>query len=153
MQRLLGAESLRKCLHWFRADLRSAADLIAAKANFFPKEEIAGEHLVCEKKDIPAGGGRSFVIKGSDIPYLLIHLEDGSFKAYEQKCTHLSCAVYYKKGSGQIVCPCHNGFFNASDGSVIAGPPPRKLPHLRVIEKGDKIYVAAPSPSNDNENV
>ena len=150
---LVGRREFAKMLALVSGGLALGSGLIAAKANFFPKEEIAGEHLVCEKKDIPVGGGRSFVIKGSDIPYLLIHLEDGSFKAYEQKCTHLSCAVYYKKGSGQIVCPCHNGFFNASDGSVIAGPPPRKLPHLRVIEKGDKIYVSAPGPSNDNETV
>jgi cytochrome b6-f complex iron-sulfur subunit len=56
------------------------------------------------------------VIEGDSTPYLMIHLEDGSFHAYEQKCTHLSCAVFYAKGTGKIECPCHRGFFDAATG-------------------------------------
>lgn len=116
---------------------------VAAKAHFFPPEEIKGEHFVCKADSVPVGGTRSFVLEGSPIPYILIRLENGDWRAYEQKCTHLSCAVYYKPGSGQIVCPCHEGFFDATTGEVLAGPPPRALPALQVMLKGEDVYVTA----------
>jgi len=123
--------------------LAAGTGAVAVKANFFPEEKIEGEHFVCKKSEIPVGGTRSFVIKGSTIPYVLIHLEDGDLRAYEQKCTHLSCAVFYKPNSGKIECPCHNGWFDAKTGEVLAGPPPRALPRLDVVEKADGIYVKA----------
>lgn len=123
--------------------LATGSAYVAIKANFFPPEEVKGEHFVCKADSVPQGGTRSFVMEGSSIPYILIRLENGSWKAYEQKCTHLSCAVYYKPGSGQIVCPCHEGFFDAMTGEVLAGPPPRPLPALEVVLKGDDVYVKA----------
>ena len=123
--------------------LAAGSGAVAVKANFFPEQKIEGEHFVCKKSDIPVGGTRSFVISGSTIPYVLIHLEDGQLRAYEQKCTHLSCAVFYKPGTGKIECPCHNGWFNALTGEVLAGPPPRPLPRLDVLEKPDGVYVKA----------
>ncbi|SEW51285.1 Rieske (2Fe-2S) protein [Chitinophaga arvensicola] len=116
---------------------------VAVKANFFPPEKVQGEHFICKADSVPTGGTRSFVLAGSDIPYILVKLETGHWRAYEQKCTHLSCAVYYKPGSSQIVCPCHEGFFDAMTGEVIAGPPPRPLPALEVVVKGEDIYVRA----------
>jgi Rieske Fe-S protein len=56
--------------------------------------------------------------------------------------------VYYKPGSGQIVCPCHEGFFDAMTGEVLAGPPPRPLPALEVMLNGDDVYVKAGSPGH-----
>jgi Rieske Fe-S protein len=123
--------------------LMVGSGLVAAKANFFPKEELAGEHFVCKKDEVPSGGTRAFVIEGSTIPYILIHLETGEFKAYEQKCTHLSCSVFYKPGTGVIYCPCHEGSFDAKTGNVLAGPPPRALPSLEVLFKGNEIFVKA----------
>lgn len=123
--------------------LMVGSGMVAGKAYLFPKEEVEGEHFVCDIKDIPLGGTKAFLIEGSKIPYILIHLEDGTFTAYEQKCTHLSCAVYYQPGSGEIVCPCHEGKFNAKTGDVLAGPPPRPLPKLEVLVKEQLIYVKA----------
>lgn len=123
--------------------LMVGSGLVAVKAHLYPKEEVSGEHFVCTKGEVPSGGTRAFVIKGSTIPYILIHLENGEFKAYEQKCTHLSCSVFYKPGTGIIHCPCHEGSFDAKTGDVIAGPPPRALPKLDVFFKGDDIYVKA----------
>ena len=121
--------------------LAMGSGYVAAKANFFPPEKIEGEHFVCKKNELPVGGTRSFFIKDSTVPYILIHLEDGQFRAYEQKCTHLSCAVFYKPGSGKIECPCHKGLFDALTGDALEGPPPRPLPRLDVFFKGDEVYV------------
>jgi cytochrome b6-f complex iron-sulfur subunit len=130
--------------------LATGSGLVAAKANFFPEEELQGEHFVCKKNDIPIGGTRTFVIEGSTIPYVLIHLEDGQLRAYEQKCTHLSCAVFYKPNSQRIECPCHNGWFDALTGEVLAGPPPRPLPRLDVVMKGEDVYVKAFSANKEH---
>ncbi|CAL1518913.1 Rieske (2Fe-2S) protein [Chitinophaga sp. MM2321] len=123
--------------------LAAGSAYVAIKANFFPPAEVQGEHFVCKASTVPVGGTRSFVIAGSEIPYILIRLENGEWRAYEQKCTHLSCAVFYKPGSGKIECPCHNGFFDAMTGENLEGPPPRPLPKLDVVVKGDDIYVKA----------
>lgn len=121
--------------------LMVGSGLVAAKAYLDPKEKVAGEHYVCEKEEIPVGGTRGFVIEGSTVPYILIHLENGEFRAYEQKCTHLSCSVFYEPGSGKIECPCHKGFFDAMTGEVLQGPPPRALPRLEVFFKETGVFV------------
>jgi cytochrome b6-f complex iron-sulfur subunit len=121
--------------------LMVGSGLVAAKAHLLPKEKVKGEHFICKKGDVPVGGTWPFVIDGSTIPYILIHLESGEFRAYEQKCTHLSCSVFYAPGTGKIECPCHHGFFDALTGEVLQGPPPRALPKLEVLFKEDKIFV------------
>ena len=141
--RLVTRRDFAKFLCLVSGGLATGSGYVAAKVHFFPGEEIAGEHFVCKKAEIPVGGTKSFVISGSTIPYVLIHLEDGELRAYEQKCTHLSCAVFYKPGTGQIECPCHNGWFDARTGEVVAGPPPRALPRLDVVLKGEDVYVKA----------
>lgn len=123
---------------------------VAVKAKFFPLKKVVGEHFVCKKGELPLGGTRSFLIEGSTVPYILIHLENGQFRAFEQKCTHLSCAVFYKPGSGKIECPCHNGLFDALTGEALEGPPPRPLPRLDVIFKGDEVYVKEYNPDNSD---
>ena len=123
--------------------LAAGSGFVALKAQFAPPPEVKGEHKVCNVSDVPVGGTHAFVIAGSTIPYILIRLENGAWRAYEQKCTHLSCAVYYRPGSGQIECPCHNGFFDAMTGEQLAGPPPRPLPALEVVVKGEEIFVKA----------
>jgi cytochrome b6-f complex iron-sulfur subunit len=123
--------------------LATGSAFVAAKSVFFPGKKVQGKHKVCRVDELPAGGTRSFVLAGSATPYILIHLENGEFKAYEQKCTHLSCAVFYKPGSGKIECPCHNGWFDAMTGEVLQGPPPRPLPRLEVEVNGNDIFVSA----------
>lgn len=123
--------------------LATGSAFVAAKAIFFPGKNIEGVHRVCRVQDLPVGGTRFFVLEGSSTPYILIHLENGEFRAYEQKCTHLSCAVFYQPGTGKIECPCHNGWFDAMTGEVLQGPPPRALPQLKVEVKDDEILVSA----------
>jgi Rieske Fe-S protein len=117
---------------------------VAAKDRLFPPHRIQGEVLVCNTSEVPVGGTRAFVVPGAKTPFILIHLNDGSWRAYEQKCTHLSCAVFYQPDSDKIQCPCHNGWFDARTGTVLQGPPPRPLPHLDLVIKGDEIYVTEP---------
>jgi Rieske Fe-S protein len=61
---------------------------------------------------------------------LLIRFADGSYAAYDASCTHLGCQVHYNKYEN--FCPCHGGTFDARTGAVLAGPPPRPLPKIRL---------------------
>ncbi|HEX5316730.1 MAG TPA: Rieske 2Fe-2S domain-containing protein [Candidatus Kapabacteria bacterium] len=56
-------------------------------------------------------------------------------------CTHLSCSVYYSAKNDRLECPCHQGFFSVKDGSVLQGPPSRRLPQI-VLTRNDSKLVA-----------
>lgn len=115
--------------------------VIAGKALSDNDEINYEKQIVCTKNDIPTGGTKSFVLPHENIPYILVRTEQEEYYAYEQKCTHLSCAVYYKPGTGKIECPCHNGWFDVKTGEVLQGPPPRPLKKLEVIIEGENIFV------------
>jgi len=115
---------------------------IVIKSLLFPKEGLKGEHFVCNVSEVAVGEMFQFKIEGTRVvPYILIRLEEDHWRAFEQKCTHLACAVRYRVDLNQIECPCHQGFFNVESGDVIAGPPPRRLPQLEVVVRNEKIYV------------
>jgi Rieske Fe-S protein len=97
--------------------------------------------------EIPVGGVKLFRYPTADDPALLIRLADTEFVAYWQKCTHLSCPVHFSKQTGRIECPCHNGAFDAKTGKVLAGPPPRPLPAIRLRVSDGKIFAEGVSPS------
>jgi menaquinol-cytochrome c reductase iron-sulfur subunit len=51
---------------------------------------------------------------------------DQQFVAFAVNCTHLGCPVNWQPSSAIFICPCHGGVYYA-DGTVAAGPPPRRL--------------------------
>ncbi len=63
------------------------------------------------------------------------------FKAFSAVCTHLGCIVHLEPND-DIYCPCHAGRFDEITGDVLAGPPKKPLPQikLKIDEKGD-IYA------------
>jgi Rieske Fe-S protein len=67
--------------------------------------------------------------------------EDGEYVAFEQKCTHLSCAVVYSRERDRLECPCHQGYFSATTGAVLQGPPPRPLARIRLEKRGDELVA------------
>ncbi|WMX46585.1 Rieske (2Fe-2S) protein [Streptomyces roseicoloratus] len=69
-----------------------------------------------------------------------IRLQDGTLAGYSAVCTHLACAVLWRsdRGSeGELYCPCHEGVFDVRTGEVTAGPPPRALPKVLLVEEAD----------------
>lgn len=115
---------------------------IVLRAMAFPSEKLEGEQFVANVEDVPVGEMFQFEVgQEKVIPYILIHLEEDQWRAFAQKCTHLTCAVRYSKEEKKIECPCHNGWFSADTGAVLQGPPPRPLPQLEVVVRDGKIYV------------
>ncbi|HZK52012.1 MAG TPA: Rieske 2Fe-2S domain-containing protein [Actinomycetota bacterium] len=90
---------------------------------------------------IAPGEAVTFDYPGDDDPAIAVRLEDGALVGYSSICTHLACAVLWIKESGRLECPCHDGVFNVRTGGVVAGPPPRPLPAIRLEEREDGIYA------------
>jgi len=78
---------------------------------------------------------------------------DGKFYAYGQKCTHLSCPVYYAKENARLECPCHEGGFNVQTGNVLYGPPPRPLDKIEIEERGGEIWAIGREASQDGHTI
>ena len=96
--------------------------------------------------DVAENSSLNFRYPDANSPAILVHLPGGRLVAYNQRCTHLSCAVYFDPVTTRLVCPCHEGFFDPSSGHVLAGPPPRPLPTVELrIEQGE-IYAVGVRP-------
>ena len=75
----------------------------------------------------------------------ILRTADG-FYAVSAVCTHLGCITQWKPEDNQIECPCHGSKFKRN-GTVVAGPAPRTLPHfaIRLMPDGgllvDKLEI------------
>lgn len=91
--------------------------------------------------DLPVGGVKYFEFPSPGEPCLLVRLDGARFAAFGQKCTHLGCPVLYRREAQQFHCPCHEGYFSAESGKVLAGPPPRPLPRIEIDLRGDEVWA------------
>src|SRR3954452_1820238 len=78
---------------------------------------------------------------------VLIRTADGAYHAYGQKCTHLSCPVYYSRDHQRLECPCHEGAFDAATGNVLYGPPPRPLDSIELDVRAGQVWAKGRMPS------
>ena len=88
--------------------------------------------------------GEATLVRFGRYPAVIVHTPDG-LRAYSAVCTHFACVVKWDPDLGQIVCPCHEGFFDPKDGSVISGPPPTPLEPLKVEIVDGQIFVGGPA--------
>ncbi|HLH31492.1 MAG TPA: ubiquinol-cytochrome c reductase iron-sulfur subunit [Terriglobia bacterium] len=106
----------------------------AEKPSFMPQQIAAAS-------DIGVGEVKLFSYPTREDPCIMIRTAADSFVAYSQKCTHLSCAVYFAKDHNRLECPCHEGYFSVETGSVLQGPPPRPLPRITLKRDGDNLIA------------
>jgi arsenite oxidase small subunit len=99
------------------------------------------EIFIAKADELSVGDSVTFSYPDDNDPALLIRISEQEFRAYNIKCTHLMCPVYWDKDDGRLICPCHHGFFNVEDGSVLAGPPQRGLPTIKLKFKDSGIYA------------
>ena len=90
---------------------------------------------------VPVGGSVSFMYPDEQEPCLLVRLTNNEFVAFNQKCTHLSCAVIPRPDEGSFFCPCHEGRFDLRTGVPIAGPPRRPLTRIVLERRGEEIFA------------
>jgi len=82
---------------------------------------------------------------------ILIRTADGAYHAYGQKCTHLSCPVYYSRDHQRLECPCHEGAFDAATGAVLYGPPPRALDAIEVEMRDGQVWAIGRTTSSPKD--
>lgn len=105
-------------------------------------DRVSGSRrAIARAADVPVGAAHYFRYPGASDQAVLLHLPDGSYAAYSQKCTHLSCAVFYQAERGRLYCPCHEGVFDAATGQPTAGPPQRRLPQIILEEEGGMLFA------------
>jgi Rieske Fe-S protein len=118
-----------------------AGNLWILLRSYLSKTAAYPSAAVAQLGEIPIDGVKIFSYPSPQDRCILIRTGENEYKAYSQKCTHLSCAVYYEKETRRLACPCHQGFFSVDDGSVLQGPPPRPLPRI-VLQHQNQDLMA-----------
>jgi cytochrome b6-f complex iron-sulfur subunit len=132
----------------------TCAGVAAGKAAFTGRTAAFEPFCICANDEIPVGGSRLFRLPGGHEPGILVRLSNGRLKAFSQSCTHLMCPVHFDAKGEQLVCPCHEGFFDARDGGPLAGPPRRALPQYQLELRGVDIWLhSKASSATENHEV
>jgi len=119
-----------------------AAGSVGVAAWASVREPDRGEPMpIVEADAVVVGEAHLFRYPTENDPAILLRLPDDELRAYSQKCTHLGCVVYYSPDADELVCPCHEGFFDATTGVPTAGPPERPLPRIAVEVRDGTVWA------------
>ena len=120
----------------------------AGKAAYDSQFEIHYSPLKIEGANaLQPGTALNFYYPNENDTAILIRTKDGKYYAYGQKCTHLSCPVYFAKEKERLECPCHEAGFDARTGNVLYGPPPRPLDKILIEERNGEVWAIGRQPS------
>jgi Rieske Fe-S protein len=97
--------------------------------------------VIAQTGEVPVGGSKIFQYPTEAAPCILVRTGEASYVAYSRICTHNSCPVFYRPDENAFECRCHNGLFSVTDGSVLAGPPPRPLPRILLEIRGNQVLA------------
>jgi Rieske Fe-S protein len=137
---LVTRREFTKTLVWVSCASFAASTFLTARAAARSEGPLPALK-VADVDDLPVGSSRVFAYPVADEPCLLIRRDADTFVAYSQRCTHLGCPVVYEAEESRLHCPCHEGFFDAADGRVLAGPPPRPLPRITLERRGQELWA------------
>jgi Rieske Fe-S protein len=101
---------------------------------------------------MPVGSSLNFRYPTEKDTAILVRVAETEYYAYGQKCTHLSCPVYFEKEHGRFECPCHEGAFDVKTGKVLYGPPPRSLDRIEIERRADGEVWAMARKAQGGEN-
>ncbi|MFW5943082.1 MAG: ubiquinol-cytochrome c reductase iron-sulfur subunit [bacterium] len=96
---------------------------------------------IARVEDVPVGGSLVFKYPENSPARLLVRVDENTFVAYEQQCTHLTCPVIPDVANGELHCPCHEGIFDLATGRPLAGPPRRPLARITLTVREDTVYA------------
>lgn len=105
--------------------------------------------LVADLDEVPVGGAMVFNYPEASAPRLLVRIDETSFVAYEQQCTHLLCPVVPAVDEGELHCPCHHGVFDLATGRPLAGPPRRALARVDLEIRDGKVWATGMTKANE----
>jgi Rieske Fe-S protein len=126
----------------------TSAALFAGAAGFGAKAAIDARQSptfaavqISGAEAMTANSALNFNYPATQDSAILIRAADGSYHAYGQQCTHLSCPVYYARDHQRLECPCHEGAFDAVTGNVLYGPPPRPLDAIELELRNGQVWA------------
>jgi len=114
--------------------------------SWFRKSPAYERQVIAQAGEIPVGGVKLFQYPKPGDQCILVRTAENAYVAYSQKCTHLSCAVFYSREQDRLECPCHQGYFSIQDGSVLQGPPTRPLPRVLLERDGNELIAIQMQP-------
>lgn len=123
-----------------------AGNLWILVRSWFHKAPDFAPSVIAKAGEIPVGSVKLFEYPKPGEQCIMVRAAEETYVAYSQKCTHLSCAVYYAREHDRLECPCHQGYFSILDGSVLQGPPTRPLPRVVLDRKGDELIAMRMEP-------
>lgn len=104
------------------------------------REDTPAAQTIARVDDVPVGGSLIFRYPEGSPARLLVRVDEETFVAYEQQCTHLTCPVIPHVDRGELHCPCHEGIFDLLTGRPLAGPPQRPLARVNLeIREGNVV--------------
>ena len=89
--------------------------------------------ILCKDANTPANNNRDVVVG------------DKRYSVVIGLCTHLGCIPSWKPSTGEFLCACHGGIFDAS-GVNTFGPPPRPLDIPPFSINGTKLVLGEEGP-------
>lgn len=107
-----------------------------------PAKKVFTPALIEGADLLAPGSSLNFNYPGEGDSAILIRSLDGSYHAFGQKCTHLTCPVYYAREHGRLECPCHEGGFSETTGEVLYGPPPRPLDLIELDVRDGQVFAS-----------
>ena len=80
--------------------------------SWWRKVRVYNRSVIAKLGEIPVGGVKLFQYPDQGEQGIMIRTAEDAYVAYSQKCTHLSCAVFYSRENNRLECPCHQGYFS-----------------------------------------
>lgn len=116
--------------------------LVPVIGYLLPKDANSGSGAPVEVGAVADfGPGSGKIVSVNDKAVILVNSKVGGLKAFSAICTHLGCIVSWDTKKSSIACPCHDGYFNATTGAVVSGPPPKPLAQYEVVVKDGKVLI------------
>ena len=116
----------------------------------FQTKPSYSEAFVARAADIPLNGVKVFTYPTPEDPCILVRTEAG-FVAYSQKCTHLSCAVYYSRRTGAWNVPATADISQLKTDLCCKGRRPGHWPELcsRGADRNWSRFASKSGPRDD----
>ncbi len=126
---------------WALLTLVPVVDVILKFVSPISRDEVIRETIrVAAVTDIAINSAK--IVRYNRDPVIVVHTENGQFKAFSARCTHLGCVVQFKPDGGapHFACNCHGSQFDIN-GKNFAGPAPRPLTPFKVNVQENSILV------------
>lgn len=96
--------------------------------------------FVCKVTELSPGSMRTFPIQGKRIALANV---DGSFFAINDTCTHEQCSLGSEGAldGNVVICGCHGGQFDVTNGHVMAPPAPVDVRSYETKTENEGVYI------------